>query len=50
VQKKIKTLLKSKEKTSGARKAKSAPAKKTGGNVINIMDALKKSLSKEKRD
>lgn len=49
VQKKIKTLLKSKEKTSGAPKAKSAPAKKTGGNVINIMDALKKSLAKEKR-
>ncbi len=49
VQKKIKALLKSKEKGKTASKSKSAPAKKTGGNVINIMDALKKSLASEKR-
>lgn len=50
VQKKIKSLLKSKEKgKSKTGKTKSAPAAKSGGNVINIMDALKKSLASDKR-
>lgn len=49
VQKKIKSLLKSKQKGRKTSKAKPAVQKKSGGNVINIMDALKKSLASEKR-
>ncbi|GAK68887.1 putative Ku protein [Agrobacterium rubi TR3 = NBRC 13261] len=49
VQKKIKSLLKSKEKDKAPAPRKSEATKKTGGNVINIMDALKKSLASEKR-
>ncbi|NTJ44869.1 Ku protein [Agrobacterium larrymoorei] len=44
VQKKIQKLLKSKAKDVPKTKPKKAPASKQGGNVINIMDALKKSL------
>ncbi|MEH3127286.1 Ku protein [Agrobacterium cavarae] len=45
VQKKVQKLLKTKAKDAPKSKAKKQPAAaKQGGNVINIMDALKKSL------
>ncbi|WP_337270260.1 Ku protein [Oryzifoliimicrobium ureilyticus] len=49
VQRRLKSLLRAKEKELPKRAAKSkrAPVKSTG-NVINIMDALKKSLQSEK--
>lgn len=51
VQKRIKSFLKTREKDAAPKKAKSAAKSgpKTSGNVINIMDALKKSLKEEKR-
>lgn len=48
VQKRIKALIGKKQKTAKpARTSKSATPVKTEGNVVNIMDALKKSLAKE---
>jgi DNA end-binding protein Ku len=49
IQKRLKTMIKSKQKnqTKAAPAAKREPVKSTG-NVINIMDALKKSLAAEK--
>jgi DNA end-binding protein Ku len=49
IQKRLKSMIKSKQKnqTKAAPAAKREPVKSTG-NVINIMDALKKSLAAEK--
>jgi len=49
IQKKIKSLLKSKGDEVSSSKKKAGVKTKTGGNVINIMDALKKSIAAEKR-
>ncbi|PZP53276.1 MAG: Ku protein [Agrobacterium fabrum] len=49
IQKKIKSLLKTKGEAVSSSKNKSGARAKTGGNVINIMDALKKSIASEKR-
>ena len=48
IQKRLKTMIRSKQKDlKKLAPAKKAPAIKSTGNVINIMDALKKSLAKE---
>ena len=49
IQKKIKALLKTKGDETPSSKKKTGTKSRTGGNVINIMDALKKSLATEKR-
>ncbi|CUX53950.1 putative DNA repair protein Msil_1735 (fragment) [Agrobacterium deltaense Zutra 3/1] len=49
IQKKIKSLLKTKGEEVSSSKKKTGTKARTGGNVINIMDALKKSLASEKR-
>lgn len=48
VQKKIKAFIKSRQKKDGKAAPKSRTTAKPTGNVINIMDALKKSLQQEK--
>lgn len=50
VQKKIKALLKNKDTTRTRNKTKAGQKGQTGGKVINIMDALKKSIASEKAD
>ena len=49
IQKKIKSLLKTKGDEVSSSKKKTGTKARAGGNVINIMDALKKSLASEKR-
>ncbi|MCD7109245.1 Ku protein [Rhizobium sp. DKSPLA3] len=49
VQKKIKAFIKSRQKKDGKPATKSRAPVRSSGNVINIMDALKKSLQEEKR-
>lgn len=48
VQKKIKAFIKSRQKKDGKPATKARTPVKSSGNVINIMDALKKSLQQEK--
>lgn len=49
IQRRLQSLIRSRKGTAGeARERKAAPAK-TGGKVVNIMDALKKSLQEERR-
>ncbi len=49
IQKKISTLLKTKTKAASPAQEKSSTKARSGGNVINIMDALKKSIASEKK-
>lgn len=49
IQKKISALLKTKSKTVSSPEKKTGTKTRTGGNVINIMDALKKSLASDKK-
>ena len=49
IQKKIRSLLKSKGNDAPASNKKAGTKARTGGNVISIMDALKKSIAAEKR-
>lgn len=49
VEKKIRALVKSRSRKAAASARKPAEKRKTGGNVINIMDALKKSIAADKR-
>lgn len=48
--KKIKSLLKTKGEEVSSSKKKTGTKARSSGNVINIMDALKKSLASEKRN
>jgi DNA end-binding protein Ku len=49
IQKKISALLKTKSKAVPSSEKKTGTKARTGGNVINIMEALKKSLAADKR-
>ena len=49
VQENLKKLIASKQKKGGAKKPKRGPAKEEPHNVVNIMDALRKSISQEKK-
>ncbi|QCM13298.1 Ku protein [Agrobacterium tumefaciens] len=50
IQKKISALLKTKSKAAPSPEKKTGAKARAGGNVINIMDALKKSLAADKRN